>query len=160
MPIVANEFLPMMDERKLKLFWEKVDKNGENGCWNWVGKSTKQGYGVWQITVVAHRLSWEIERGKVPEGLVLDHLCRNPSCVNPDHLEPVTIRENIRRGYNQVSVAMRKTTCAKGHPLVLKHHPSRDMRGCTICATQRMRGVRLNRKLRAGMASLFGEGLV
>lgn len=73
----------------------------ENGCWVWNGAKSPLGYGRvsrdgrWQE---AHRVVYEDLRGPIPKGLSLDHLCRNPSCVNPDHLEPVTHRENLRRG--------------------------------------------------------------
>ncbi len=73
----------------------------ESGCWEWQRGKTTDGYG--QTTVdgkvrPAHRVIYERFKGSIPAGLFLDHLCRNPSCVNPDHLEPVTNAENIRRG--------------------------------------------------------------
>src|SRR6478752_5165546 len=73
----------------------------ENGCWEWVGSVRKNdGYGRWSVGkgTLAHRVIYEKMRGAVPKGLELDHLCRNRLCVNPDHLEPVTTRENIFRG--------------------------------------------------------------
>lgn len=69
----------------------------EGDCWAWQGSIAPNGYGKlggsW-----AHRLSYETFVGPIPEGLDLDHLCRNRGCVNPDHLEPVTRKENLRRG--------------------------------------------------------------
>lgn len=77
-----------------------------NGCWNWTGGTTK-GYGsfsaVGRKKVYAHRFSWELHRGPIPDGLVIDHLCRNTRCVNPDHLEPVTQLENVRRAVRSAS---------------------------------------------------------
>jgi hypothetical protein len=74
-----------------------------NGCWNWTGPLSDAGYGVfwegWRIfgTPAAHRCSYITHVGAIPDGLELDHLCRNPPCINPAHLEPVTRRENLRR---------------------------------------------------------------
>jgi len=77
-----------------------------SGCWLWNGSMTNNGYGLASVggspgkarNIVAHRAVWFIMRGDVPDGLVLDHLCRNRGCVNPDHLEIVTQKENVARG--------------------------------------------------------------
>lgn len=87
-----------MEER----FWSKIEKR-ENGCWVWTGSLSPQGYGQLQSPgnqglVLAHRFAFELIYGPVPEGLVLDHLCRNHACCNPLHLEAVTQKENVRRG--------------------------------------------------------------
>lgn len=82
-----------------------------DGCWLWEG-GTRGGYGriklVGHGSLSAHRASYEHHVGPIPEGLVLDHLCRNPACINPAHLEPVTIAENIRRGEQGSAEAMKK----------------------------------------------------
>lgn len=77
------------------------DRGHSTPCWIWQRNLTTLGYGlhIWAGTRrLAHRVVFEATRGPIPEGLQLDHLCRNPSCVNPDHLEPVTNAENQRRG--------------------------------------------------------------
>lgn len=84
----------------LERLWQRVEK-GE-GCWIWPDATNDAGYG--QVhhqgrVVYVHRLAYEQLVGPIPEGLVLDHLCRNTRCVNPAHLEPVTIGENVRRGF-------------------------------------------------------------
>jgi HNH endonuclease len=87
-------------------------------CWNWVGSKNKAGYGrLWFSGeyVLAHRLSYELLRGEIPERLELDHLCRNPGCVNPDHLEAVTHAENNLRGISPPAHNARATHCIRGH---------------------------------------------
>ena len=82
-----------------------------DGCWLWTG-GRRGGYGRIKLaetgTVDAHRLSYEHHIGPIPDGLVIDHLCRNRSCINPAHLEPVTTAENIRRGEAGSPGAMKK----------------------------------------------------
>ena len=72
----------------------------ENGCWLWTGQPDAAGYGRVSIAnevQYAHRVSWQTFIGPIPEGLTIDHLCRVRLCVNPAHLEPVTLAENVRR---------------------------------------------------------------
>lgn len=99
-------------------FWEKVGRRSDDECWEWSAYKL-QGYGRFGVggsranggrIVYAHRWAYEALVGPIPEGLTLDHLCRNRACVNPEHLEPVTPQENTRRG------AILKTHCPQGHP--------------------------------------------
>lgn len=96
-------------------FWHYVQKGADpSSCWLWTGGLNQDGYGVSTMnkkSYGAHRFAWKLLRGDVPEGLVLDHLCRVRHCVNPDHLEVVTILENVRRG-DSVS----DDVCRNGHP--------------------------------------------
>jgi hypothetical protein len=82
--------------------YRPVDRGFNTECWEWQGGSTPQGYGRTKgdhgKLVPAHRYFYELHIGPIPEGLVIDHLCKNPPCVNPDHLETVTVTENNRRG--------------------------------------------------------------
>lgn len=90
-----------------------------SGCWLWMQFRSKKGYGQTagpnNQPMPAHRKVYELLRGKIPDGLTLDHLCRNPCCVNPDHLEPVTQRENTLRGTSPVAHFAQATHCANGH---------------------------------------------
>ena len=82
-------------------FWAKVSVGHPLGCWVWIGARDPNGYGYFGSTAgtrLAHRIAYEWLVGKIPDGLVLDHLCCNPPCVNPDHLEPVNRYVNGRRG--------------------------------------------------------------
>jgi hypothetical protein len=100
----------------MKHFWEKVEKS--SGCWQWMAALDSDGYGSFHIDGhrrVAHRVSYQFLVGSIPDGLQLDHLCRNRACVNPAHLEPVTARENQRRADVVLGIRSAKTHCPKGH---------------------------------------------
>lgn len=100
-------------------FWEKVDCSGD--CWEWTAHIRGKGYGgFWKDgkMMFAHRVAYELEVGKIPTGLEIDHLCRNRKCVNPHHLEPVTTRENVLRGEGLAAKQSRQTHCKRGHEFV------------------------------------------
>ena len=109
----------------------------ESGCWLWLGYTDRKGYGIFGVssgkTVKAHRFSYELFVGPIPEGLPLDHLCRTRNCVNPFHLEPVTNQENVIRGFRARTA---KTHCKNGHELTESntyHHPKTGWRDCRKC---------------------------
>ncbi len=121
--------------RDIERFLNKVNKT--KTCWIWTaGKSScRMGYGrFWhnEKLKMAHRFSYEIFKGKIPKGLHLDHLCRNPICVNPDHLEPVTAYENAKRSpyFNG-----HKTHCIRGHEFDKFNtiFDNKGRRSCKIC---------------------------
>lgn len=92
----------------------------ESGCWIWEARIAPSGYGIfWNAgkNRRAHRIAYELYREPIPEGMTLDHLCRVTCCVNPWHLEVVTVRENLRRGNGICAVNTRKTHCKYGHAL-------------------------------------------
>lgn len=98
-------------------FWSKVQMT--ESCWLWVGAIKENGYGRFRFdgrAQHAHRVAYQAMRGEVPSELELDHLCRNRRCVNPDHLEAVTHRENDLRGVGVSAIHARATACPKGHP--------------------------------------------
>ncbi len=148
--------------KKLSLgvkFWRHVfiDSSVENSCWVWVGCICR-GYGHFvtsqQPTVIvkAHRFSYESLVGKIPDGLTIDHLCRNKACVNPNHLEPVTMRINVLRGTSIVANNAAKKQCDHGHSFdkkntyVYKSGPRKGARKCRTCERIRMQKTRSSRR--------------
>ena len=135
-------------------FWSKVVPEPNTGCWLWTAGADRDGYGVFwwrRATCRAHRVTYEAVYGPVPEELVLDHVlargCGIPSCVNPDHVEPVTSAENTARmspagrarryvnGRRRGAATLAKTTCPAGHPyaganLHLRKNGTRSCRAC------------------------------
>lgn len=118
-----------------------------DGCWLWPTKSSDGYVSIYMgggkahpVVVMAHRLSYEMAKGPIPTGLVLDHLCRNPSCVNPDHLEPVTQRTNILRGTGITARLASAKKCVNGHVFPScqsEYYASRGWRLCAICHNER-----------------------
>ncbi len=87
-------------------------------CWLFGGAITRNGYGQVRrkgVTLYAHRYMWTLMRGPIPAGMQIDHLCRVRHCINPQHMEVVTHRENLRRGEGITARLARKTHCPHGH---------------------------------------------
>lgn len=114
----------------------------ESGCWLWQGSLDQDGYGQirfdgrkWRV----HRASYAMHVGPIPEGLVIDHLCRVRSCVNPAHLEAVTDEENRMRGEGNDANARRNGACVNGHAYTPANTYHREGgRQCRACARERM----------------------
>lgn len=106
-------------------FWQNVEKSSAEKCWLWTGSYIYKGYAKYKNGFV-HRISYEIAKGKIPAGLTIDHLCFNKLCVNPNHLEAVTNRENVLR-YHRA-----RTHCKYGHPFS-KTNTKIDKKGYRVC---------------------------
>jgi hypothetical protein len=145
-PFATREGLP-------DRFWARVDSSQPDGCWIWKGRRTTRGYGTVNAglgkNLAAHRASWQIHNGPIPDGLWVLHHCDNPSCVRPDHLFLGTHDDNMRdmalKGRNARFQAT-KTHCPAGHPYSEEntyHPPKRPSeRTCKECARERVRARR------------------
>ena len=124
----------------VKRFWSKVNKT--EACWLWTAAKSTRGYGSIgtgdRRTALAHRVAYELLVGPIPEGLTLDHLCRNHGCVNPAHLEPVTQRENVLRGVSPSARCAAVTHCPQGHPYdeANTYRPPEGGRDCRACVRE------------------------
>lgn len=146
--------------RKRQAFYGRIEQRLD-GCWNWTGTRTAAGYGVTGIRAGgetrAHRLSYRVHIGEIPNGKVIHHACENPACVRPEHLEAVTDRENLMASAStQARINSEKTHCIHGHPLsgdnltiqVLRN--GKEKRRCKACARRhRLESIERGRSNRA-----------
>lgn len=129
----------------------KIEPVTESGCWIWTAFCDRDGYGrVYADNTMrfAHRSVYALLRSKIPDGLTIDHLCRVRCCVNPDHLEVVTIRENCLRGFNVAGINARKTHCPNGHALIAGNlrKLKTDIRKCRLCYNEQCRRRRVSQR--------------
>jgi len=146
---------------QVESFWKRAIPDSKTGCLIWTGAHVPKGYGVVtmngpqleRMTNMAHRWAWILTHGPLAQGLEIDHLCRNRLCVNPEHMEPVTHAENMRRGQmvrGKKHHHGRKTHCPRGHPLSGSNLRTwTDKRGytrryCRECGRQTARAWREN----------------
>lgn len=140
----------LFDDNTIARFWAKVSKHGplwnDTPCWPWQGSIASTGYGVFAppkrqygYNKLAHRVAYQLLVGLIPEQLTLDHLCRVRSCVNPAHLEPVSVKVNVLRGIGFTAQLAKRTHCPKGHAYDLwnTYIDKRGFRSCKQCQTQR-----------------------
>lgn len=143
-------------ESKIQRFISLIQKGSPDDCWIWLGSKDRAGYGYLNYgnkSDRAHRFSYEyFNNEKIPFGKVIDHLCNNPSCVNPNHLKAVTPYENTMRGNGVGAKAFRQTHCHKGHLLSGKNtffyrkKNGRTWRYCRECRKLNQRAYVLRKK--------------
>ena len=131
-------------------FWANVKRT--DNCWEWIGNRKPNGYGEFAVrsldgwkTSLAHRFAYELLKGSIPRGLTIDHLCKNRLCVNPSHMEIVTLKVNILRGNSPWAINARKTHCLRGHPLIegnLVKHRNSTQKDCLTCHREKERARR------------------
>ncbi len=144
--IMAKPFPSDISDDVKARFWAKVDARSPDECWPWRSTHTEKGYAriSWQRkNYFAHRLAYELTHGPISADMVIDHICRNRGCVNPAHLEPVTIKQNTLRGVGITATYAASDTCPKGHPRVLSNIPEnskqKGQRACRACHNERNR---------------------
>ncbi len=140
-------------------FWSKVDQSaGLFGCWPWMASRHPRGYGHFWIgpkvggqQQAAHRVAYELRSGPVPAGLVLDHVCRYPPCVNPAHLEAVSQQVNTLRGVGPTATNAIKTHCKRGHAFTADNLTPQKVRlgwrECRTCRNARHRALRERQRI-------------
>jgi uncharacterized protein YfaT (DUF1175 family) len=134
----------LTEAQKLR-FLEHVVKT--DNCWLWTGRRDGFGYGHFKAhgrTLKAHRVAWTLKNGAIPDDKTLDHVCRNPQCVNPAHIALVSNKQNILRGVSPTAKNALKTHCERGHKLTTGNLVQRTdgRRDCLACKRV---GVRVNR---------------
>lgn len=137
--------IPDLSPSDLSRFYSKVKKT--NNCWIWTSKKHVRGYGLFNIKGVsyrAHRIAFQLSGSVLDPRMVLDHLCKNTSCVNPEHLEEVTHAENTMRGISFTALNSKKTQCPKGHEYDRVDY--RGRRCCSVCTKKIQREWQRNRR--------------
>jgi HNH endonuclease len=129
--LLLSEVTPSMIER----FWKYVRKTER--CWPWLGGTSSQGYGRFLgmngRIILPHRFSYLLAHGEIAPETVIDHICRNPFCVNPEHLRPLTAKENVLIGAGITAQNHQKLFCKRGHPLSGENLRTKGNRKARIC---------------------------
>ena len=150
-PMSAHSTRSVRGLDPIERFWSHLDATGD--CWEWTG-CRRDGYGlVWWLCSMrsAHRIAYELLVEPIPDRFTIDHLCRNRGCLNPDHMEVVSIRVNTLRGYGRTAMQARRIHCPQGHvydsPNI--YRPRSGSRQCRAC--KRLRDKRRRRHAPKGI---------
>lgn len=156
----------MIPAKSVERFWSKVNKAAPKECWEW-NACLERGYGTFHLNGKnhkAHRVSLLIHRQTIPDGMVVDHVCRNRACVNPSHLRVVTKTQNtLENNDNYAAVNARKTECVKGHPFNkentrVRYWNKRPFRECIECQRAHIRASREREYLARGYPAKWRWG--
>lgn len=145
----------MFTDIEVSRFWAKVDKS--EACWLWTASVGNHGYGQMGArgtVMLAHRISYLLAHGSIPDGFTVDHICHNKRCVNPAHLEAVTLEENVKRAWAAGRYGHSPDVCAHGHPRTPDNwrRKADGSHYCRVCHRDRQRRQRFL-KLQAAKAA-------
>jgi len=123
-------------------FFSKIRMCKESKCWEWGAGKTNKGYGFFSMNrsvFRAHRISYHVFKGELDSNLVIDHICRNRACVNPDHLRQVTTKTNVTENSKSLTAIHKaKTHCKRGHEFTPENtYMEKKGRGCRACGRER-----------------------
>lgn len=141
--VPISPYFTAREHARFRAKYERRDEGHGTECWVWTASTKGNGYGEFSLggkMLKAHRVSYAWNAGPIPDGLTLDHLCRNRACVNPHHLEPVSMRENTLRGKGPSAACSRKDRCKHGHPFTEENTwVGGQRRRCRTCDRDRKR---------------------
>jgi predicted nucleic acid-binding Zn ribbon protein len=153
--MAQSRAIPYLTPKQEERFWAKVAVPYQPSCcWEWQSACHSTGYArlsIRGVCLLAYRVSYTLLIGRIPAGMTIDHLCRNRKCVNPDHLQPVSLANNIYRGYNPPAMARRQTHCKHGHAFTPENthvgisSNGKERRRCRKCDAEKCRRMRVRR---------------
>lgn len=160
--MASHKPIPSLSPAQIERFWTRVGVQmyDTDACWEWTGRLELNGYArvrLFDRKYYVHRVAYTLARGPIPDGLTLDHLCRNRRCANPGHLEAVTGSENTLRGTAFSAINAKKTHCPRGHKLVrVNGQRTRPCLECRRLPAQRRWADRYARRRASGLCVQCG----